>query len=136
MREGDRPASGYAIEGLEYKIVDGKYQYELSPLGNFCLPGNKANFSFDERFIATHQYVDHTEPDQTALPEGSSNIVLADPNVSRNLAEIRPQGDGFVLVDLGSTNGSKVNGMRVDQRMLADGDEIMFGNTRMRFEAS
>ena len=65
-----------------------------------------------------------------------SNIVLADPNVSRNHAEIRPQGDGFVLIDLGSTNGSKVNGVRVDQRLLTDGDEIMFGNTRMRFEAS
>ena len=42
------------------------------------------------------------------------NIVLADPNVSRNHAEIRPQGDGFVVVDLGSTNGSRVNGVRVD----------------------
>jgi hypothetical protein len=65
-----------------------------------------------------------------------SNIVLADPNVSRNHAEIRPQGDGFLLVDLGSTNGTKVNGVRIDQRMLADGDELTFGNTRMRFEAS
>jgi FhaA, N-terminal domain/FHA domain len=65
-----------------------------------------------------------------------SNIVLADPNVSRGHAEIRPQGDGFLLVDLGSTNGSKVNGVRVDQHMLRDGDELVFGNTRMRFEAS
>jgi len=65
-----------------------------------------------------------------------SNIVLADPNVSRNHAEIRPQGDGFMLVDLGSTNGSKVNGVRVDQHGLVDGDELTFGNTRMRFEAS
>jgi hypothetical protein len=65
-----------------------------------------------------------------------SNLVLADPNVSRNHAEIRPQGDGFVLVDLGSTNGSKVNGIRVAQQVLRDGDEISFGNTRMRFEAS
>jgi hypothetical protein len=65
-----------------------------------------------------------------------SNIVLADPNVSRNHAEIRPSGEGFVLVDLGSTNGSKVNGVRVDQRVLEDGDEISFGNTHMRFEAS
>jgi pSer/pThr/pTyr-binding forkhead associated (FHA) protein len=65
-----------------------------------------------------------------------SNIVLADPNVSRNHAEIRPQGDGFVLVDLGSTNGTKVNGVRIDQHVLADGDELTFGNTRMRFEAS
>ena len=38
-----------------------------------------------------------------ASPE--STIVLADPNVSRSHAEIRPQGDGFVVVDLGSTNG-------------------------------
>jgi hypothetical protein len=65
-----------------------------------------------------------------------SNMVLADPNVSRNHAEIRPQGDRFVVVDLGSTNGSRVNGVRVDTQVLEDGDEITFGNTRMRFEAS
>jgi hypothetical protein len=68
------------------------------------------------------------------LPE--SNIVLADPNVSRSHAEIRPRGTGFVLVDLGSTNGSRVNGVRVSEHELADGDEITLGNTRMRFEAS
>jgi hypothetical protein len=65
-----------------------------------------------------------------------SNLVLADPNVSRNHAEIRPQGDGFVVVDLGSTNGSRVNGVRVGTQVLEDGDELTFGNTRMRFEAS
>ena len=64
------------------------------------------------------------------------NLVLADPNVSRNHAEIRPQGDGFVVVDLGSTNGTRVNGVRVDTQLLQDGDEVSFGNTRMRFEAS
>jgi hypothetical protein len=65
-----------------------------------------------------------------------SNIVLADPNVSRNHAEIRPQGDRYVVVDLGSTNGSRINGVRVDTQVLNDGDELTFGNTRMRFEAS
>lgn len=68
------------------------------------------------------------------LPE--SSIVLADPNVSRSHAEIRPRGSGYVLVDLGSTNGSRVNGVRVSEHVLADGDELAFGNTRMRFEAS
>ena len=68
------------------------------------------------------------------LPEG--NIVLADPNVSRNHAEIRPRGTGYVLVDLGSTNGTRVNGVRVSEHELVDGDELLFGNTRMRFEAS
>jgi hypothetical protein len=65
-----------------------------------------------------------------------SNLVLADPNVSRHHAEIRPQGDSFAVVDLGSTNGTRVNGVRVDTQVLQDGDEVAFGNTRMRFEAS
>jgi hypothetical protein len=64
------------------------------------------------------------------------NLVLADPNVSRNHAEIRPKGDRFEVVDLGSTNGTRVNGVRVDTQLLQDGDEVTFGNTRMRFEAS
>jgi hypothetical protein len=64
------------------------------------------------------------------------NIVLADPNVSRNHAEIRPHGDSFLVIDLGSTNGTKVNGLRVDQHILRDGDKISFGNTHMEFEAS
>lgn len=68
------------------------------------------------------------------LPE--STIVLADPNVSRQHAEIRPRGATFVVIDLGSTNGTRVNGIRVSEHELADGDELMFGNTRMRFEAS
>lgn len=65
-----------------------------------------------------------------------STIVLSDPNVSRNHAEIRPAGAAWVLVDLGSTNGSRVNGAKVTIHTLEDGNEISFGNTRMWFEAS
>ena len=68
------------------------------------------------------------------LPE--STLVLEDPNVSRQHAEIRPSGTGFVLADLGSTNGSKVNGIKVSERVLQDGDELTFGGTTFRFEAS
>ncbi len=64
------------------------------------------------------------------------NLVLADPNVSRNHAEIRPEGDGYKVVDLGSTNGTKINGIRVQEHVLSDGDEVAFGNTVLRFEAS
>jgi hypothetical protein len=50
-----------------------------TPLGaEVCMPGAKASFSFDERYMVTHQYVDHSEPDQASLPEGSSNIMIAD----------------------------------------------------------
>ncbi|MBK5224891.1 MAG: FHA domain-containing protein [Acidimicrobiia bacterium] len=65
-----------------------------------------------------------------------STIVLADPNVSRNHAEIRPQGDGYVVTDLGSTNGTRVNGVKITEHELHDGDEVVFGNTRMEFTAS
>ena len=64
------------------------------------------------------------------------DIVIPDTNVSRRHAEIRPTIDGFSLVDLGSTNGSLVNGERVTQRELRDGDELVFGNTRFLFQAS
>ena len=41
-----------------------------------------------------------------------------------------------MVVDLDSTNGSRVNGVRITEQELVDGDELTFGNTRMRFEAS
>ena len=69
-----------------------------------------------------------------APPE--STLVLADPNVSRNHAEIRPPGNGYVLVDLGSTNGTRVNGTRIATTSSREGDEVTFGNTVFRFEAS
>lgn len=65
-----------------------------------------------------------------------STLQLADPNVSRAHAEIRPHGNGWVLVDLGSTNGSRVNGSRVSSHELREGDELAFGNTVLHFEAS
>ena len=65
-----------------------------------------------------------------------SVITLEDPNVSRNHAEIRPSAQDFLVVDLGSTNGTKINGVKVSERILQDGDELTFGATSFRFEAS
>lgn len=63
-------------------------------------------------------------------------VVLTDESVSRRHAEIRRLGSNIVVVDLGSTNGTKVNGAGVKERRLNDGDEITVGTTSMRFEAS
>jgi hypothetical protein len=68
------------------------------------------------------------------LPE--CEVPLNDPNVSRRHAEVRRQGADFVVVDLGSTNGTRVNGAGIRERRLAEGDEISVGNTSLRFEAS
>jgi hypothetical protein len=65
-----------------------------------------------------------------------STLLVEDPNVSRAHAEIRPRGTGFVLVDLGSTNGTRVNGERIAERELRDGDMVSFGSVIIRFEAS
>jgi predicted component of type VI protein secretion system len=63
------------------------------------------------------------------------DIVLDDPNVSRKHAEIRPRGGAWVLSDLGSTNGSCLNGRRIDApEALNVGDEVEIGTSVIRFE--
>jgi FhaA, N-terminal domain/FHA domain len=63
------------------------------------------------------------------------DVTLDDPNVSRTHAEIRPRGGSWVLTDLGSTNGSRLNGRRLDgSEVLKPGDEIELGTSRIRFE--
>jgi hypothetical protein len=66
------------------------------------------------------------------LPECS--VVVEDTNVSRRHAEVRRDGPDVVVVDLGSTNGTRVNGAQVRTRRLNDGDEITVGRTSLRFE--
>lgn len=63
-----------------------------------------------------------------------STIVLGDQNASRRHAEIRPIEGRFALVDLGSTNGTWVNGRRIAEQILDDGDELTFGQTILRYE--
>jgi hypothetical protein len=63
-----------------------------------------------------------------------ADIVLQDPNVSRRHAELRRDEGGWQVVDLGSTNGIKVNGRRVDQQPLSPGDQITIGVTDLTFE--
>jgi hypothetical protein len=63
------------------------------------------------------------------------DIVLDDANVSRQHAELRPRGGSWVLTDLGSTNGSSVNGRRIDApTVVKPGDEIELGTSVMTFE--
>lgn len=69
------------------------------------------------------------------LPECA--IVVGDLNVSRRHAEVRAVGSGFVVADLGSTNGTMVNGIKIGgEQVLRDGDIVSVGTTHMRYEAS
>ena len=64
-------------------------------------------------------------------------IMISDGNTSRHHAEIRRSGSGFVINDLGSTNGTYLNGERLaTERRINDGDIITVGSVNLRFEAS
>ena len=63
------------------------------------------------------------------------DVVLPDPAASRSHAEIVKQGDGWLLKDFGSVNGTFVNSKRVRDQTLVDGDRVRIGATEFRFEA-
>ncbi|MBX5482533.1 MAG: FHA domain-containing protein [Myxococcaceae bacterium] len=58
---------------------------------------------------------------------------LTDNSVSRRHLELVVSDRGVMLRDLGSGNGTRVNGQRVNEKLLQDGDEIAIGQTRFRF---
>jgi hypothetical protein len=65
------------------------------------------------------------------------DVVLEDSGVSRRHAQLLPRGEGWVLEDLQSTNGVRVNGRELEGlRRLSPGDRIELGSTEMRFEVS
>jgi hypothetical protein len=63
-------------------------------------------------------------------------VSLSDPQVSRQHAAVRPTEHGYEVVDLGSTNGTLVNGHVVREQSLTDGDVIVIGSTSIRYEES
>lgn len=63
------------------------------------------------------------------------DIFLVDPSVSRSHAELEMRRDSLIVRDLDSSNGTFVNGERVQVRTLAVGDIVAFGKTEMRVEA-
>lgn len=63
-----------------------------------------------------------------------SDIQLLALTVSRSHAQFLVEEDKVAIVDLGSTNGTKLNGKRVTQEVLNDGDIIEIGSTRITFE--
>jgi SARP family transcriptional regulator, regulator of embCAB operon len=61
------------------------------------------------------------------------DILLEDLQASRDHADVVREAAGFRLIDRGSSNGTKVNGVTIQQALLSDGDEILIGETVLRF---
>ena len=64
-----------------------------------------------------------------------NGLVLVDTAASRKHAQIERRGQGYLLQDLSSLNGTFLNGKRMgaEAQQLKDGDEILIGRTRIRF---
>jgi pSer/pThr/pTyr-binding forkhead associated (FHA) protein len=61
-----------------------------------------------------------------------ADVTIAEPTISRSHAAIACQGDVFFVEDLGSTNGTLVNGARSRRAELVNGDEIQMGRLCLR----
>ena len=79
--------------------------------------------------------------EESALSDGvhsigrrsENDLVLSDASVSGRHAEIRSEGNDLLLVDLGSTNGTKVAGERIESHRLAHGDHFLLGSVEIVF---
>lgn len=70
----------------------------------------------------------------TVIGRGSdADIIVDDPGISRRHLEIRVTPDGIIASDLGSTNGTFVEGHQVPAATLVDGNTITIGRTRILF---
>jgi hypothetical protein len=129
----------------ERYVLVGPVQVEL--MADFSLKAGR--FEVDARVVEGPEGVPVASlvlPDGRRVPIGTEplvlgrlpecSVVLADPNVSRRHAEVRRRGDSVSIVDLNSTNGTSVNGVRVREQVLHDGDEITLGTTTIRFETA
>ncbi|MEO6712944.1 MAG: DUF3662 and FHA domain-containing protein [Mycobacteriales bacterium] len=75
------------------------------------------------------------EQESSVVGRGSdARIRIDDAGVSRRHAEVRREGDEVFLVDLGSTNGTLVNGRAVERTRLTPGDRISIGRTVLIYE--
>jgi len=102
----------------------------------------KAKKKTRERLVETRAIV--TFGDRRFVLEGPHVVmgrsrececVIDDPNVSRRHAELRRSASGdWELIDLGSTNGIKVNGRRVSSARLKPGDELTLGTVEVYFD--
>jgi hypothetical protein len=108
--------SGMALE-LTKGMPTAAAAAEPAP-GSFLIIDGNRHFPLDRAVINIGRRLDN-------------QIILEDPHVSRTHAQLRWRDGRFVLFDLGSTSGTKVNGRPVRQHMLLPGDVITIGPVRM-----
>jgi hypothetical protein len=105
--------------------------------GTAAISANEARLHGLAREIVELALGDETHPLEGRGPWGvgrsqENDIVINDPNVSRRHARISRSDNGFVVEDLGSTNGTLLDGAPIDREMIEGGDELTFGQSVAR----
>lgn len=96
------------------------------------IPKLRARLTVTKGGSGTHELESR---EYTVGRSASADVVLADPSVSGHHAKLSPRGDAFALSDLGSTNGTTVDGRAVQgEYVLRGGETIGIGDARLRYE--
>jgi hypothetical protein len=97
---------------------ESKSQPGRVPLGAFLIIDGTRHFPLDRAVINIGRRLDN-------------QLILENPHVSRTHAQLRVRDGRFVLFDLGSTAGTRVNGRPIKQHILQPGDVVAMANVRM-----
>lgn len=107
------------------------------PLGTAAPVGGSAAITGQPRLVGPSGAI--AIPDGLSVVGREEGLPVSLPDqttVSRRHAEFRREGDSVIVADLGSTNGTFVNGVRVEgESSLKPGDAVQFGEARFRYEA-
>jgi hypothetical protein len=127
-REGQEPSQGSPGQTMVYSAPPKEKRRERRP-PTARLVDTRAIVSIDDR-----RYI-LDGPVAVLGRSRECDCVIRDPNVSRRHAELRRSDNGdWQIVDLGSTNGVKVNGRLVETSRLAPGDDVALGTARFTFD--
>lgn len=128
-REDERPSQGEPGHTMVYQVPPKQEKQSRTAKRTAHLTETKAIVSLDDRRFVLDG------PVATLGRSRECDCVLADPNVSRKHAELRRHNSGdWLVADLGSTNGIKVNGRQVDSSRLSPGDQVQIGTTHFTFD--
>ncbi|WP_432545634.1 FhaA domain-containing protein [Kineococcus sp. SYSU DK004] len=124
--------SFHEAEDLEtgvFRVLSSTVKGRVAPASPRTTPAGRPRLEVDGRSYVLNEAV-------TVVGRGSdADVVVDDPGVSRRHAEVRVGAQGARLVDLGSTNGSFVDGERVSSTDLHDGATVTVGRTRLVFRS-